>query len=90
MTAPNPPSSNLAQNHLAKRAPSRHDITVQSLKKNLRCIVCGSREMNMIGARNKLRDCPTYFALSCAMSNNGLVRLGRSPSHIQFQTSLWA
>jgi hypothetical protein len=30
--------------------------TVHRLKRKLRCIVCGSREMNMIGARNKLRD----------------------------------
>lgn len=31
-------------------------LVVHSLKKKLRCIVCGSREMNMIGASNKLRD----------------------------------
>jgi hypothetical protein len=28
MTAPDPQSSNVIQNHIAKRAPSRHDITL--------------------------------------------------------------
>ena len=29
---------------------------VQSLKSKLRCLACKNTEMNMIGARNKLRD----------------------------------
>lgn len=29
---------------------------VQSLKGNLKCVVCKNSKMNMIGARNKLRD----------------------------------
>ena len=31
MTAPDPPSSNIAQNHLAKWASSRHDNALQAL-----------------------------------------------------------
>ncbi|CAK03561.1 hypothetical protein ACCT03_11805 [Rhizobium johnstonii] len=30
MTAPDPQSSNIGQNHIAKRAPSRHDDAHQS------------------------------------------------------------